>query len=133
MLGRYVESCTYLGCFAKTREGKPFCIDHVLHHPYAMKIIADIEARELELAGIADGQPVNVEGPLALDVLAYLREVCSATVERIARERGYTHTAAERIVEALAGRDLVKTGRTTRGSVFAQYTGPAPDEAAGAG
>lgn len=118
---RYVEFCTQPGCFAKTREGKPYCIDHILEQDYPRKIQAAIALRDEELAGIAKGERVEVTGAIALEVLAYLMEIRSATVERIARERGYTHSVSLQIVEALAGAGLVKTGHTTRGSIYAQF------------
>lgn len=125
MPNRYVESCTYPGCFAATREGKPYCIEHIMQHDYPRKIQEMIAEREAEVRRIAqappDEQPVDVRGYAAQEVLGFLRDVGSATVERIARERGYSHAVSARIVSALAAAGLVEEKTTARGSVFAKY------------
>jgi hypothetical protein len=90
-------------------------------HEYPQQIVATLEQHKLELAAIANGEPVGIKGPIATDVLKFLAEVGTATIERIARERGYSHTVSERIVDALAGSLLVETGRTARGSLYAKF------------
>lgn len=118
---RHVEFCTYQGCSTRTREGKPYCIDHIMCHDYPRQIVAILEQHRAELDDIESGSaPVNVKGHIALDVIKFLMEVQSATIERIARERGYSHAVSEKIVVALAGAGVVTTGRTGRGSMFAQ-------------
>ena len=42
------RECAARGCFNSTREGKPYCSDHVKQHPYAQKVLAELARQEDE-------------------------------------------------------------------------------------
>jgi len=115
--------CERTGCVNKTREGKPFCPDHVLSHPYAAALAGELASREREVCAIEHGQPVDVDGMVASEVHQLLRDG-AATVERIARERSLTHVVARAVVIALARAGLISTGSTARGAIIARLKNP---------
>ena len=51
--------CQVPDCFDRTREGKPWCAEHVhTHSPYVVDLRADLEQAELE----AQGAPIDLDG-----------------------------------------------------------------------
>lgn len=80
--------CDQAGCSQATREGKPYCSDHVEELPYVLQVQARIEAREAELAAVSKrgARAVDVHGIVAREVLCSLWIHGERSVARLARE-----------------------------------------------
>ena len=80
--------CEAEDCVQATREGKPFCSDHVERLSYVEQVQARIAAREHELAAVKKrgGRAVDLEGIVARDVLCSLWINGERSVARLSRE-----------------------------------------------
>jgi hypothetical protein len=80
--------CEAEDCSQATREGKPFCSDHVERLSYVQEVQARIVAREAELAAVKKrgGRAVDLEGIIARDVLCSLWINGERSVARLSRE-----------------------------------------------
>jgi len=80
--------CAAEDCVQATREGKPFCSDHVERLSYVQQVQARIAAREDELAAVKKrgGRAVDIEGIIARDVLCSLWINGERSVARLSRE-----------------------------------------------
>lgn len=80
--------CEADDCVQATREGKPFCSDHVERLTYVQEVQARIEARENELAAVKKRgtRAVDLEGIIARDVLCSLWINGERSVARLSRE-----------------------------------------------
>lgn len=109
-------------CGQATREGKPYCSEHVERHAYVREVMAALEARaEEERAVLRRGAAaVDLQGINAREVLLQLRLHGERTVERLARDLQLDPRLVPHYVQALARRGLVRLGRTSRGSVLVQ-------------
>lgn len=65
--------CGVPGCAGETRHRKRYCLDHLLHMPYAARIAAAWEAREQELQAL-DAGVVDPDGDLADDLRILIAE-----------------------------------------------------------
>ena len=127
------KSCAWNGCGKTTREGKPFCSDHVEQHGYVQEILEILAEKEAEEERVRQhgSDAVDPEGLNARELLLHLDQHGSRTIERLAREFQLESNVISGYVEALASRGRVVTGRTTRGSVVVQPTGHRPAHRAG--
>jgi len=80
--------CAAEDCVQATREGKPYCSDHVERLTYVQEVQARIAAREDELAAVKKrgGRAVDLEGIIARDVLCSLWINGERSVARLSRE-----------------------------------------------
>lgn len=80
--------CDQPGCVQATREGKPYCSDHVEQLSYVGQVQARIEARERELSDVAKrgARGVDVHGIVAREILCSLWIHGERSVARLARE-----------------------------------------------
>lgn len=103
-----IHSCEV--CGAPTREGKPWCTDHVLtHSPYARSIRAEVEARERCELG------ARLAEHLVEDAAKLLVDRGGASVARVSRELNVGLAVAERVAAELERRGVGRRGRTKRG------------------
>lgn len=114
------SACQVDGCRESTREGKPYCPEHIDRLDYVARIQAQLEEREAEVAEVAKRgwKAVNIDGPIVKEILMHMRMKGTQTVERMAREvaGGQLSDVIEQYVEALVRKRLVKLGTTQRGS-----------------
>lgn len=109
--------CDAPGCTETTREGKPYCPDHVDHHPYVQQLLQHLAEQEDEREratkkGGAD--KVDLEGENAKAVLRELQQHGERTLERLARDTKIPVKAVEAIGEALQRRKLSTSSQTSR-------------------
>lgn len=80
--------CEADDCVQATREGKPFCSDHVERLSYVQEVQARIAARERELAEVTKrgARAVDIEGIVARDILLSLWINGQRSVARLSRE-----------------------------------------------
>ena len=77
-----VRGCSDPGCMKTTREGKPFCPDHVELHPYVQGVVAMRDLRETDLKELAKGQKVAESSLLFQEILIHITNHGPKTVER---------------------------------------------------
>lgn len=117
--------CRSTGCDQTTREGKPFCPDHVEHHPYVQEILGTLAEREAEEERVrtAGAPAVDPSGLTARELVLHLSLHGARTVERLARELQLDPTIVDGYVSALVDRGFIALGRTNRGSTVVQLAG----------
>lgn len=112
-------------CLTTTREGKPYCSDHVSEHPYVQAILdtlADRHAEE-ERVRTLGGPAVDPEGLTAKELLLHLNLHGSRTVERLCRELQLDAKVVEAYVTELVRRGDITISRTNRGSTVVSIVG----------
>jgi DNA-binding MarR family transcriptional regulator len=105
-------------CGLPTREGKPFCPDHVEQHPYVTQLLRKLQRKEEELEGIdAIGHAaIHEDSIVAQDILVKLRAEGPRTIERLARELGLDPKIVEGYGRYLSQKGLITTHVSGRGS-----------------
>lgn len=109
-------------CGQATREGKPYCPDHVERHGYVQEVMAALERRAAEEERVLrkGAAAVDPEGINAREILLQLRLHGERTVERLARDLQLDPRLVPHYAQALARRGLVRLGRTSRGCVLVE-------------
>lgn len=128
-----VESrkCGAAGCMASTREGKPYCPEHVLLNPYVRTLLERLAGREAEEARVLrQGQrAVDPEGITAQEILSYLCVHGQRSLPQLGRELTLDVKLVTAYVKVLESNRWVKTKRDRRGMLFAYA--PDPEETQG--
>ena len=119
------RACERSGCSKTTREGKPFCPDHVEQHPYVQTILGGLAEREAETQRVRTKGPSAVDpaGLTAQELVLHLSLHGSRTVERLSREFQLESQVINDYVHALRDEGKVVLGRTTRGSTVVRLAG----------
>lgn len=119
--------CELSGCGLPTREGKPYCSDHVEHNPYAKEVMEKLGQREDddERAGAktARRKKLNTSGVTATELLHAVAERGPRTVERLCRELNIEMDVLNGYVSALSREGRISLGQTSRGSVVVSLAG----------
>lgn len=114
-----VESrkCGASGCAAATREGKPFCPEHVLKNPYVAGLLERIAEREAEEARVlrVGQRAVDPTGITAQEILLQLKLYGGRTIARLSRDLMLEEDVVESYGRALAKLGAVSIGRHRRG------------------
>ena len=110
--------CDVSGCQQTTREGKPYCPDHVDHHPYVQSILGMLADREQEEERVRQRgfKAVNPQGLTARELVLHLSLHGARTVERLSRELQLDTKVLDGYVGALVRKGVIALGRTNRGS-----------------
>jgi hypothetical protein len=110
--------CDVVECTQTTREGKPYCPDHVDQHPYVQAILSTLAEREDEEEKVRQrgSKAVNPIGLTAKELVLHLSLHGARTVERLSRELQLDTKVLDGYVGALVRRGVVALGRTNRGS-----------------
>ncbi len=130
--------CEVPSCTQTTREGKPYCPDHVDRSPYVQDVLSylatqedeqDIAKRESERlkakprAKLRDF--VDLQGPTVKAILQQLDQHGARTMERLARETNTDTDVLDIFVRALIKANIVVLGQTNRGSTTVRLIKPA--------
>jgi hypothetical protein len=109
-------ACEEKGCRRSTRNGKPFCSDHVEKLPYATNLVDQLKAQEVEIeeVRVRGSRVVDVEGLTSQEILSWLRAHGARTVPRLAREIQVDVNILGFYVTALAESGLVQLVKTER-------------------
>ena len=112
--------CEAEGCGVATREGKPYCSEHVEQHPYVQRVLAQLEKRETEEARVHEvgARAVDPSGITAQEILQFIRLHGPRTVPRLARELNLEVKTVTGYVRALERRKVVETDTTRRGALI---------------
>lgn len=109
--------CQAPSCQRSTREGKPFCSDHIELAPYVQQVLGilaerDEEERVLELKR---GR-IAKDGFFYRETLLLLRSK-DFTAKGLARRLDLSHHAAERLIRLIASDRLARQSQTSRGDL----------------
>lgn len=108
--------CRLSECETTTREGKPYCSDHIEHSPYIANLIEEIALRDEEEALLIKGKAVDIHGHLVKEALLALKQGIY-TSARLARLIDIDPDAAVTLIKLLDRKGLALAGRTERGSL----------------
>ena len=110
--------CHRNGCTHSTREGKPYCSNHVANHPYVKEILDTLAARAAEEAQVRTrgARAVDPNGLTAKELCLHLSLHGARTVERLCRELQLEAKVIEAYLGELVRLGRVSTSRTHRGS-----------------
>lgn len=120
------RQCRHETCEQVTREGKPYCPEHVDAHPYVRNLLAALDARHAEEERVRRGgsMEVDMDGITAREVVLHLSLHGARTVERISRELQIDADIVRGYVEALDERDMIMQSTTNRGSTVVKLRDP---------
>jgi hypothetical protein len=131
MIPKTVEPASYLSsasthtrtcrvCSATTREGKPFCPDHVVDNPYVQSILHTMATRRAEEDEVRKrgADAVNIGGLTAKELVLHQSLHGARTVERLSRELQLDAAVLKGYVRALTNTGQIAVGRTNRGSTI---------------
>jgi hypothetical protein len=122
---RTTRECLDPGCSQPTREGKPYCPEHVENMPEAAEVIAELARRKEEISNVngEDGLAhVRLNGSIVSDLLGQLRAHGDRTLKRLMRDCKLPENAALNYAQALKGAGLVTTFWTRRGELCLRLT-----------
>ncbi len=121
---RLFDECQCSGCGAPTRDGKPFCIDHIEAMPYAKWLIAIVEQRDAHIGAINQGNRVELDQRMAGEILAVIVSAGTITPQRIAHICGFPYRVVTVYVESLVAAGKLTAGKTRRGSPIVKLIVP---------
>jgi len=109
-------------CNAATREGKPFCPDHVKDHKYVKHLLRLIASKEDEIERIDKAATLEIavslvtpNGIVVSDFMRCLREHGWITRPRLRRETQYSPRVVDAVSNAVIRMRLVEETRSQRG------------------
>ena len=120
---QFVEAATLCeACGRPTREGKPFCPDHVEELPYVASLLCELAAQAAEQQAVSKkgAGAVDVDGTTARELLHLLQLHGPRTVQRLGRELNIKPALVADYARALAAVGRVILGRSRRGKVLLQ-------------
>ncbi len=122
------RKCDQEGCGRITKERKPFCPDHVEHHPYVQHLLGQMAKRQQEENRVRrlGGRGVDPKGLNATEILVQLRIRGDRTAERLAFDLQIDLDLVETYLRSMAGRRLISVGRSDRGSLVASLSATPP-------
>ena len=116
--------CKAKGCTRSTREGKPFCSNHIESAPYVAHILGILKGRdeEAQILEHEDGG-IKKSGFFYKETLLLLRSK-NFTAKGLSRRLDISHHAAERLIVLMANDGLCRRSETQRGDTTISGLGP---------
>lgn len=112
-------------CGRTTREGKPYCSEHVERCTGAAAAIDGQAQRDAELAAIRDGRPVTTDMAVVGDLVAMLEAFGKRSVRRLAVDLGpewdSDHVYAVAAHLRREGRAWIVSGRRVRQGLVVEW------------
>lgn len=114
--------CEAPNCSAATREGKPYCTEHIAQHPYVVDLLAALDQRDEDDAVAAMHYDrrragVNLQGITAQEIVMHLSVNGPRTAERLCRELSLDLQTLAGYIRALKRAKAVTETRSRRGSI----------------
>lgn len=113
------RACGVKSCPDPTRDGKPFCPEHVHLNPHGGRVTAEIAARAAEDALVRTGRTpasrYNLGGITAQSILRHLSEYGVRTRARVCMELRIDEVVFDGYLKALVKRKMVRLETTKRG------------------
>ena len=113
--GRHeLRRCDAVVCDRSTREGKPYCSEHVAGHPYVQELLAQIDGAEGELERVRVGGASRVDpnGLMARELLLQLSLYGRQSIPRLARDLNVDVSIVRSYVDAGASRVMISQGES---------------------
>ncbi len=108
--------CDAITCERTTREGKPYCSDHVELSPYVKGVMEELALRDTEARALANDQPIKRDGHLVRETLLML-EQGAYTSAKLSRLMDIPHDSTETLIRIMAREGLAKMSKTDRGAL----------------
>ncbi len=108
--------CDSPGCSRATREGKPFCTQHVSSHPYVQELERTLEAQRVEQARVRQhgARAVDPAGLTAEEIVRQIRVLGPRSVRALAREMALDPRTTRSYVDALVKLGVLRLERARR-------------------
>lgn len=113
------KSCQADGCSASTREGKPFCPDHVEKHGYVQNILMLLQKQDEEIEKVAKQgsiRPIKNDSLTAKELVQHIHIHGARTLPRLSREFQIEEDVLTVYARYLVKNNRARMGRTSRGS-----------------
>lgn len=122
--------CQIPGCPASTREGKPYCSDHVDQNPYATQLLESLAELEREHAKVRrrGATAVRPDSPTSCEILRELEQQRTCSVARLAQILALPQTLVGTYVQGLARTGHVMTSGFRRDRLQVSLAQPANAE-----
>ena len=119
--------CEVPDCGKATREGKPYCSDHVEEHPYVRDLLQALSDREDEEERVRKrgAREVDLDGVTAQEILGYVAIHGGRTIQRLSRELNLDQKTIRGYARALERGNKAHLTQTRRGSTVVN-PGPKP-------
>jgi len=115
--------CQESGCSRTTREGKPFCSDHIESSPYVQEILGVLAERNIEARILEQGVGrIDKEGYFYKETLLLLRSK-NYTARGLARRLDLTFKAARRLIILITSDGLARCKETSKGDLYISTLG----------
>ena len=108
--------CRADDCSKATREGKPYCSEHVEHSPYVRRIIEELALRDQEADDLSAGKTISRDGHLVRETLLML-EQGSYTSAKLSRLMDISHSSTETLIRVMDEMGLAVMSKTDRGAL----------------
>ena len=116
--------CKAKPCTRSTREGKPFCSEHIENAPYVAHILEILAGRAQEETILREGvDEIPKDGFFYKETLLLLRSK-NFTGKGLSRRLDICHAAAKRLIVLMARDGLAKVDTTSRGDLTISGLGP---------
>ena len=113
-----VDTCQFPDCGATTREGKPYCSNHIENCAYIQSVLAEIERRNAESKTLDSGRWITTNAHLIREALILL-EHGSFSAARLGRMLDVTERAADTLIRMMSRRGLVTITKGDNGIITA--------------
>ena len=117
--------CGDKSCGRSTREGKPYCSDHVEQSPYVAKLIKELSLRDAEADKLQIGGKIEQDSHLVRETMLLLSQ-CSYTAAKLSRVMDIPQIAAENLIALLHDFGLAIMTKTDRGAIVIRLPDPEP-------
>lgn len=113
------RTCAQAGCNKTTRQGKPYCTDHVLQNDYAGLVSKRFVDHEAEIQRIEKrgASAVDLDGVFVLSVLNHLRGI-EVTRRKLTKDFSVSLKVIDAVVNKLRRHGLVQSHYSKRGTEF---------------
>jgi hypothetical protein len=112
------KHCEAKGCKCSTREGKPYCPEHVNEHQYVSNLLELVNKKAKEEKRVLEkGYKAIKPGSLTItEVMSHLNQIGTITVHGLSRFLVIDYLVLEQYVIYLEKAKKVHVGTTSRGS-----------------
>lgn len=117
------RDCEAVECSKSTREGKPYCSNHIESAPYIVKILAKLEARRAEIKLLEETTSRLPRTSFLWREALLLLRTKDFTIKSFSRRLDITHKAAARLIDLLEAEGRARSTKTSRGGRTVSGTG----------
>lgn len=114
------RQCEREGCLERTRDGKPFCQQHVDSHVYVQEVLRQLAERDAQDEAVAahGAKAVRFDSVTAYEVILHLSLHGPRTIERLVREVNVEKKVLRGYLSAMRNKKLVTFSTTKRGATL---------------